>query len=244
MAKQLQLTCVDDYSNTLFPDFMKATENTKKQKPAKLFRDTFHLDWLEGVTLTDFGMPIVEPYNDALPSSLVSFTDARAIQYKGISMTACPHFYIEDSRFTCILNDLPSYTAVLSHFPEVISPDFSIKMDMPEPLKMYNSYLNKLTAIYMQMRGLKVIPNVVWADPRSYDFCFAGYPDHSVVAVNSMGVKGNRQSVFFWQKGYEEMINRLHPTHILRYGERIIGEDEAISTFYPNNHLNRMRHGR
>ena len=38
------------------------------------------------------------------------------------------------------------------------------------------------------------------------------------------------------------LVTRL--AHIIRYGDKIAGEDESISTYYPNNHLNRMRHGR
>ncbi len=244
MANIILRKNADDYSHTLFPEYMRETEPLVPKRQTQPHADPFHLGWLEGMTRTDFDMPVIEPYNGALPTSLLPFHEARANYYKHTTLSGCPHFYIDDSYFTCLLNDLPKYTTMLAGFPAVIGPDFSLKIDMDDPLKMYNSYINKMATRYFQLHGVKAIPNVVWADPKSYDYCFAGYPENSIVAINSMGIKGNRQSVFFWLKGYEEMINKLRPTHIMRYGPIINGEDENISTYYTNNHLNRMRHGR
>ena len=231
----------------LFDDSGFVTEKTEasaSSKNIKKHQDPFHLEWLEGMTFTDFGMPVIDPYKGSWPASIIPFHEARADYYKNASSTACPHFYIDDVHFLCVLHQLPKYTAMLTRFPAIIGLDFSIKMDMPEPVKMYNVYLNKVTTRYFQLHGLSVIPNIVWADPRGYDYCFAGFPTNSVVAVNSMGIIGDSRSIFFWQKGYGEMQKRIHPTHILRYGDKIDGEDESISTYYPNNHLNRMRYGR
>lgn len=241
---RLNIKHADDYSQTLFPEYLKETEMQYIINTPQTHTDPFHLEWLQGMTLTDYGMPQIEAYNDTLPARLIPFHEARAGYYSGVATTGCPHFYIEDSRFMCLLNDLPKYTTMLSCFPMVITPDFSIKMDMPEPMKMYNSYLNKVIGRYLQLHNVSTIPNVVWAGPNSYHYCFAGYPKGSVVAVNSMGIKGDSRSVFFWLKGYEEMLTRLRPSHIIRYGEMIPGENVSISTFYSNNHLNRMRHGR
>ncbi len=232
------------YSDTLFPEYMKETETSCATKPTHTHKDPFHLQWLENMTLTDFGMPVIEPYKGALPTTLLPFNEARADYYRQTRLASCPHFYIDDSHFICLLNDLPKYTILLSGFPLVIGPDLSLKMDMPQAMKMHNAYLNKIITRYFQLHNVATIPNIVWADPKGYDYCFSGFPENSIVAVNSMGIKGNRSSVYFWQKGYEEMIHRLHPSHILRYGDKINGEDESISTYYPNNHLNRMRHGR
>lgn len=244
MAHTIIKKNADDYSQTLFPEYMKETELRCEKKPPQTYNDPFHLQWLENMTLTDYDMPVIGPYNGALPTSLIPFLEARADYYKHVTLSGCPHFYIDDAHFTCLLNDLPKYTSLLSGFSAVIGPDFSLKMDMPKAMKMHNAYLNKVITRYFQLHNVATIPNIVWADPKDYDYCFAGFPENSIVAVNSMGIKGNRQSIFFWQKGYEEMLNRLHPCHILRYGDRINGEDESISTYYPNNHLNRMRYGR
>lgn len=235
----MQLELFDDINYVI-----GATGKSTFSNNIKKHGDPFHLGWLEGMTFTDFGMPVIDPYNGSWPTAIIPFHEARADYYKNATPTACPHFYIDDTLFLCILRHLPKYTSMFTCFPAIIGLDFSIKMDMPEPVKMYNAYLNKMTTRYFQLHGLSVIPNIVWADPRGYDYCFAGFPKNSVVAVNSMGITGNSQSVFFWQKGYGEMLKRIHPTHILRYGDKIDGEDESISTYYPNNHLSRMRYGR
>ena len=237
--KSMQLKLFDDSGFVI-----GKTEVSTSLKNKKKHEDPFHLEWLEGMTFTDFGMPLVNPYNDALPESLIPFHEARACYRKSASMTSFPQFFINDIFFLCVLHNLPKYTPMFTRFPAIIGPDLSIKMDMPTHMKIHNAYLNKVATRYYQLHGLKVIPNIVWADPRGYDYCFAGFPTNSVVAVNSMGIIGNSRSVFFWQKGYGEMLKRIHPTHILRYGDKIDGEDESISTYYPNNHLNRMRYGR
>ena len=50
--------------------------------------------------------------------------------------------------------------------------------------------------------------------------------------------------MYIWQKGYEEMIKRIEPSCILRYGDIMPNECDEISVYYPNDNLNYLRNGR
>jgi len=234
-----------DSSNCLFPEYMLESEPVSNHTRTDYHRDVFRMSLLEGVTLTDrFGMPVIDPCTENAPSSLITFPEARCLYNKGQCTSSTIHFYVEDSAFWCVSSSVDTYLPVFLNSASVIGLDLSIQIDMPTPLKMYNSYLNKLLTRHLQIKGITTYPNIIWAEPNSYGYCFDGYPQCCTVAVNSMGIIGNPRSVYFWQKGYEEMIERLRPLHIIRYGDLIPGEVESISTYYPNNHLHRMRYGR
>ena len=68
--------------------------------------------------------------------------------------------------------------------------------------------------------GFLVIPTVSWGTPDTYDFCFLGLPQHSLLAVSSVGVNLHhpRQEQGF-VAGFSEMVSRLNPTTVLAYGK-------------------------
>lgn len=236
----------DQFVGCLFPNFIEEDGyHPLPHKRVQQEKDPFNLSRLEGISKTDIYMsPLVQRYEGPIPESLITFTKARALMGEGIIPTGCACFYIPDESFMCLVNNPDNYVPMLSRLRYVIGPDFSVKRDMPCALQIYNAYLNKLLTSYLQTRGVCMIPNIVWSIPRLYDTCFDGFPTESVIAINSMGIKGNKDNVYFWLKGYREALKRLKPKHILRYGEFIDGEVSAISTYYPNEHLNRMRYGR
>lgn len=227
----------------LFPDFFDETFSCDGSiKQGRQLNDLFHLSMLEGIVVTStHEMPVIEPYNGLIPAEAATFTRARADFNRGTITDYCPCFYQDDSAFMCVINNVDKYIPMLKSYNYVIGLDLSVQMDMPYAVKVNNIFNNKLFTRYLQMKGVCIIPNVVWAEPRLYDICFDGFPQNSVIAVNSMGIKGNRKSVYYWSKGYKEMLKRLTPQHIVRYGEPLAGEDLSISTFCENKHLKRMR---
>lgn len=108
--------------------------------------------------------------------------------------------------------------------------------------KLWNIFRNKLLVAWWQFNGIDVIPNISWMND-NYECSFEGWPKGSVVAVNSTGVGNSERCKTMWIEGYNKMIDYLHPIHIVRYGAKQIGENEAISTYYPNDNLTIARHG-
>lgn len=137
------------------------------------------------------------------------------------------HFYYDDFKFIQAWRDPDGYVERLRRFKAVIAPDFSLYTDFPRALQILSCYRRQWIGAYWQSIGLDVIPDVVWGEESSFEFCFDGIPKHSVVAVSSVGVKrdgewnGARASLF--KAGYDEMLRRLKPEAVLYYGDMIDG---------------------
>ena len=142
------------------------------------------------------------------------------------------HFYYDDIKFMQAWRNPDKYVDKLRRFKAVVSPNFSLYTDFPRCLQILSCYRRQWVGAYWQSLGLDVIPNVVWGDRKSFDYCFLGIPKHSVVSVSSVdimrdpewnGKDGNR-----FRDGYDEMLNRLEPTAILFYGKLFDGLEGNI----------------
>ena len=137
------------------------------------------------------------------------------------------HFYYDDFKFIQAWRDPDCYIDRLKRFKAVIAPDFSLYTDFPRTLQILSCYRRQWVGAYWQSIGLDVIPDVVWGDEDSFEFCFDGIPQHSVLAVSSVGVKRdsewNGKAADLFKAGYDEMIKRLKPTAVLYYGDMIDG---------------------
>ncbi len=189
-----------------------------------------------------YQMPKVKPYVGPVPSEIISFNRARAM--RGVNPDAAVHFYIQDSFFNCVWNYPIKYEKMFERFWGVISTDYSVYADMLKPEVMWNSFRNKLLAAWFQRHGINVIPNISWGRPWSYDFCFDGFPKHSVIAINSTGIGKDTFSKSLWSQGYENAIQALEPSKIIRYGAKQDGEEESISIYFPNDNYKSACYGR
>ena len=63
-----------------------------------------------------------------------------------------------------------------------------------------------------------MIINVRWTDENSYEFCFEGIEEGSVVAVGSYGCSKNREDKQLFENGLNELIKRIKPEAIIFYG--------------------------
>lgn len=183
-----------------------------------------------------YEMPILKPCG-VIPKSLVPFNAALTTK----EHNQCVHFFIDDYQFERLWNLPFRYIECLRRFQSVISPDFSQFTDMPFPQRMWNNFRGKLIGAWLQSHGVTVIPNVTWSLPDSYDYCFDGIPNRSVIAINSTGVARYGFTRFLWLKGYHEAMRRLNPTTIIRYGERIKGEEESRSIYFCNERIKMLR---
>jgi hypothetical protein len=137
------------------------------------------------------------------------------------------HFYYDDFKFMMAWKEPDKYVERLRNFKAVRSPDLSLYTDFPKALQILSCYRRQWCGAYWQHLGLDVIPDVVWGEEDTFDWCFDGIPKHSTVAVSSVGVKNDEQwngkedSLFL--KGYNAMMERLEPTTVLYYGDMIDG---------------------
>ena len=197
--------------------------------------DNLHLKHLINF-VSGFEMPIMKKCS-ILPTSLIPFNQAMTEN----NYNKCVHFFIDDYQFERIWNHPGRYVECLKRYQCVISPDFSQYTDMPFPQRIWNNYRGKFIGAWLQAHGLNVIPNVTWSLPDSYDYCFEGIPEGSVIAINSTGASRYGLTKFLWLKGYNEAISRLKPAALIRYGNKISGEDYSSSLYFQNERIIKLR---
>ena len=123
-------------------------------------------------------------------------------------------------------------------FKAVLSPDFSLYTDFPKALQILSCYRRQWLGAYWQDNCIEVIPCVLWGGVDTFDFCFDGIPQNSIVSVSSVGIKrkpdwnGRQQDIF--KRGYDEMIKRVNPSRVLLYGTMVEGIDTNITVKIPS----------
>jgi Domain of unknown function (DUF4417) len=178
---------------------------------------------------SDRGMPLVKA-TDFIPNDLQAY---RAKKQAKSDRTL--HFFVDDYRFENLWNFPYRYLEYLKKFEAVIAPDFSLYLNYPTPVKIWNTYRNRWLSAFWQQSGITVIPCVSWAEESSFDFCFDGLPHSSVVAIASMGIKKRDRSAELFFLGVKELITRIKPIKVLVYGEKFrqeLGELSKIFQFY------------
>jgi hypothetical protein len=158
-------------------------------------------------------MPILKG-EYVIPSHLISFND---INYK-YDYSAGVHMFLDDQILDRIWKNPIHYIDKLKNYHCVFTPDFSLLLNMYEPVISWNSYRSKHIGVLMQKNNIKVIPTISWAGRNTYDACFDGYPRNSVVAVSSVGVMKKKLSLPYFMEGFREMLRRLSPSTIIFYG--------------------------
>lgn len=175
-------------------------------------------------------IPIIRNDN-YIPSDLIGFNYAKTSEEKCVGI----HFFLDDYQFERIWNYPEKYIDILKEYECILSPDFSLYLDMPTPMKIWNIYRSRLIGAYYQSKGIKVIPTISWAEEETFSYCFLGIPEGSIVSISTIGVKQDTNALFIWRAGMEEMIKQIKPSTILVYGGKIEFNYGDIKTVYYSN---------
>lgn len=173
-------------------------------------------------------IPIIKSDLIEIPKDIVPLDKIKKIS-KEDKKNVFVHFYMHDIAFRRILSDVDKYIDQFKEYAGVISPDFSLYIDMPLCLQQTNVYLNRAVGYFIQSKGIKVIPNVRWGDERSYEFAFLGIEKESIYAISTVGCIRSMEEKNRFEKGLEEMINRLKPKQIIVNGTM---PDYVFNDFY------------
>lgn len=175
-----------------------------------------------------YGIPVMES-TSTTGDKLLRFMDYKEIDDRENWIA---HFYYDDYKFIQAWRDPDKYLHILKKFKAVISPDFSLYTDFPRALQILSCYRRQWCGRYWQEKGIDVIPDVVWGDEKSFDYCFDGIPEGGTVAVSTVGVADddmwNGEMGDLFRAGYEEMMKRLCPSTVLFYGSKVDGLDGNI----------------
>lgn len=195
--------------------------------------DTYNLGIMDNENVSDFWqMPIIKNDN-FIPSKLIGFNYAKTSKEKNVGI----HFYLDDYQFERLWNNPEEYIDILKQYECILSPDFSLYMDMPMPMKIWNIYRSRLIGQYYQSQGIKVIPTLSWAEEETFEFCFEGIPKGSIVSISTIGVKKNKEALKIWRAGVDELIRRIEPSTILIYGGKLDYDYGDIKVIYYENQV-------
>ena len=218
--------------------FEEAEEDaTPEEKPKKNERlrtdEAYNLPYVDLERTEGFyQIPVIEK-EVHIPKGLMGFNYALTSGdiSKGI------HFYVDDYQFERIWNDPHKYIDVLREYDCVLTPDFSLYLDMPISMKIWNVFRSRLIGQMMQDSGLIVIPTVSWAEPETFDFCFDGLPEGGVMSISTVGVKQNKDALEIWKAGTTELIKRKKPSALLVYGGAVDYDFGKTKVFYFSNEV-------
>lgn len=196
----------------------------KKVKPAKGFKDVFNLYMVENVRLVgNLEMPYISKYSGPIPTKI---TNCNASKLNPAEYFI--HFYLFDYYFDNKnglwygsqreSSNVKKLVDKLILYQGVIAPDYSIYVDMPLIMQLWNIYRVRAVHTWLTSLGINCIFNIRWGDYRTYDVAFFGIEKHSTLAVGSHGLIKNILQRHVFITGFVEMIRRLEPENLVIYG--------------------------
>lgn len=136
----------------------------------KRFLENFNVE--QFLTEGEYNIPILDPYNYEI-TEFIGFNFARSAKHKSEKGS---HFFVDDYQFERLWREPFQYVKLIGEFHSVMTPDFSLYMDFPKALQIYNHYRKMWLGALWQSYGFKVIPTVAWSDKDSFEWCFDGMP--------------------------------------------------------------------
>lgn len=221
-------------------EFVEEDEEQPKEKKNERLRtdEAYNLPYVDLSRCEGkYQMPIIERENH-IPDSLMGFNYALTSKDKSAGI-AC---YVDDYQIERLFNSPEKYIDVLREYDCFLSPDFSLYMDMPKAMQIWNTFRSRLVGQIMQDAGITVIPTVSWSDAESYDFCFDGLPENATLSVSTVGVMRYPEAIEIWKAGITELIKRKHPKILLIWGNPIdydFGDIKVV--YYKNGVTERMK---
>lgn len=198
---------------------------------------------LNSIRTGKYQFPILCPcYTEAIPNSAYTFSKAYTQQPQKGGML---HFFEDDAKFERLWNAPNRYLGFLRRFKYVVEPDFSLLINMPLAVQIYNLYKNLLLAFWLQCNGINVVPQACWSDGRSYDWCFSGLPNSGTIVISTTGaLKNGISKKFFWH-GLHAFFEHIIPDKIWLCGYH---ENKKIIDFIaqrcPVEFINTNHHGK
>lgn len=172
------------------------------------------------------GFPVIKKddfdYGEWNDTYLCNFKNIKSHGQKNKSIVIMFNY---DNVINGLWNDPFRYLPKLLGFKAVCTPDYSVYPGMNINDVRYNVYKNRWIGCMLQEKGYKVIPTIQWALEDTYDICFSGVEEGSVVIISTLGCINNKE---IFLKGFNEMKKRIKPSLIIVFGKMIEG---MVGTF-------------
>ena len=205
-------------------------KNSKKsynKKIRKGCKDNFHAFLVEGAEFDGYyDIPFIPKQNSVKVEKMLAYDKTLNHKYEE---GAVVHFYIDDHKFDGRCGIWSGLTTLetfkkgfgLARFKDasaIVSPDFSLYLDMPTSMQIWNVFRSRAIGYRLSKLGYNVIPNVRWTDEESYDFAFDGLYKGQIVSVGTLGCSKRIEDKALLVNGFVEMINRIKPRMVIIYG--------------------------
>ncbi|MDE6785137.1 MAG: DUF4417 domain-containing protein, partial [Ruminococcus sp.] len=166
-------------------------------------------------------IPIADfSFDDLEELRLLAFNQSKSDN--GIHSNRIVHFFLYDYNFESVWKEPEKFTELFSKYKGILTPDYSMYIEMPYAVQLYNVFRNRWCGAYYASKGIKVIPTVAWSDRGSFDFCFKGISKGSIVAVSTymFHESANHESQKeLFMEGYNRMLEEIEPSAIICYSE-------------------------
>ncbi|MBR1673673.1 MAG: DUF4417 domain-containing protein [Eubacterium sp.] len=160
-----------------------------------------------------FEFPVLKP-TYKIPNRLIAFS--KAVSSKEHDYWV--HFFEDDYLFERLWRNPKKYLEVLKQYNGVILPDFSLYRDMPFIMQLWNIYRSRAIGAWLQRNDVDIIPNIRYADRRTFKYACDGISSGCVIAVGSYGNIKVLEDRKWFSAGLDYVIKRLKPTEIIVYG--------------------------
>ncbi|MBR2195353.1 MAG: DUF4417 domain-containing protein [Salinivirgaceae bacterium] len=178
--------------------------------------DNMHLsDGMEMVEYHGLEIPLLKPYTGTTELDYQPYSLWKKLNGEGQAV----HFFMNDNEFrTAVWNKLEQTTYNLRKFDVLLTPDFSMYVDLMSFYGLLAVFMTRFVGAYWQKCGYNVIPTASWSNADSFKFAFVGLPQNSVIAVCGVGVSWSPAAVELWQMGLLELEKQVRPIEIIIYG--------------------------
>ena len=168
---------------------------------------------------------------------IVNCNDNKNLRAGGLISTFLDDYHLE--RFWN--NPIYYATKFAASGSAVMSPDYSLLIGMPKPMQIWNTYRNRFIGNIFRKFGCNVVPTITWSDASSFEYCFSGVAEGSIVAVSNIGATNESHDAFF-SAGYNAMIDAINPKKIIFMGNKKFGPRYASErTIFVNSFFNQRK---
>ncbi len=197
-----------------FKDYIKIMRPIPKDWPTDIYGIPY-------IKKSEIDLTLLNTKIELVSLSNISIKDKNA-QYKIVQ----PFKYDKDleRQYNNAITKLP----ILVRYYAIPTLDFSMHKGMMEAQIIDATFRNRWSGVFVQANGYsKVIVTVGWVDENTYDICFAGIEDGTVLMISTLGVNNN-ESIEDFKNGYFEMRKRFPNSKVICVGDRLSFMEDSI----------------
>lgn len=158
------------------------------------------------------------------------FIRKQAIDLNDVNLIACTntilndeeyfdfgvHFFVDDCDFGNPYENPKKTLPLYSQYRFCCTPDYSLYGEMQTWRQIESVAHGRWCGAWWQSKGMTVLTTISWDKYPSYDFCFDGVEEGSIVVVATYACRQNHAGFI---RGYDAMLEKIKPTAVICYGK-------------------------